>query len=454
MTVFGLARVGVAGLLCLACVFLIQLCYSVGPVYLARVVSGKSSRDQVAFSVLIFLLLYFLPYPLTFAASCLKVIWKSAARRSFYQGAFSSTFGRVAHAVRSKSQKEFSGIISATGQDIVSDCVDFVYGTAALVFSSSLSVLLISAFIFTDFFLSYFISAVLCWGAVWYLGSWQTQKSKTAEEGYNRFVSALPAAWIANSLGETTVMSRFLKVFDRRWKLYRRLALSAMVAFQSFAMLQAACIWIPTSALVLYRIHSMDLEQIVALGIVLPRLTETLLDVSNLVANIGDYLGLRGRTAWLKSALSTEPVDLQAQVYESRLRLLRKVDHSWVEVDLASADELIRHGGPAGRYVLLGPNGSGKTSLLLHLKSLNMASAFYLPASSRLFPVLGQERSTGQSKSQELSQALRIVEKDDRVLLLDEWDANLDRSNRMRVSALLDKLAQSRVVIEVTHSSH
>ncbi len=138
--------------MCLACVFLFQLCYSVGPVYLAQVISGDSSRDQVALAVLIFLVLYFLPYPLTFAASCLKVIWKSAARRAFCQVAFSATAGRAAHAVRSKSQKEFSGIISATGQEIVSDCVDFVYGTASLVFSSSLSVLLISVFVFRDFF--------------------------------------------------------------------------------------------------------------------------------------------------------------------------------------------------------------------------------------------------------------------------------------------------------------
>ncbi len=295
---------------------------------------------------------------------------------------------------------------------------------------------------------------MLCWGAVWLLGSWQTKKAEIAEEGYNRFVSALPAAWPANALGETTVMNRFRKIFDRRWSLYRSLALSAMVAFQSFAMLQAACIWLPTSALVLYRIHSMDTAQIIALAIVLPRLTETLLDVSNLVSNIGDYLGLKGRTAWLKGALANEPVDLQAHVDESRIRLLRKVDHDWVEVDLASATDLVRHAGSIGRYALLGPNGSGKTSFLLRLKTLNMGSVFYLPALSRLFPEFGHERSTGESKSKELFEAMKIAERENRVLLLDEWDANLDRSNRALISALLDKLAQTHVVIEVTHSSH
>jgi len=451
VTVFGLARVGAAGLLCLGCVFLFQFCYSVGPVYLAKVISVHSTRDEVVVAVLIFLLLYFLPYPLTFAASCLKVFWKTGARRAFYQSAFSSTFGRPAEAVRSKSQKEFAGIVSATGQDTVSDCVDFVYGTASLVFSSSLSVLLISAFIFRDFFVSYLVSAALCWGVVWYLGSWQTQKAEIAEEGYNRFVSALPGAWIANSLGESAIMKRFSKIFDRRWRVYRGLALKAMVAFQSFAMLQAACIWLPTSVLVLYRIRSMDVEQIIALGIVLPRLTETLLDVSNLVSNIGDYLALRGRIAWLNKALATEPTDLRAQIDRSQIRLLRRTDKTWAELDLASATGLIRNGGPAGRYVLHGPNGSGKTSFLLYLKASNMASTIYLPALNRLLPDLGQERSTGQRKSQELSRLLETAKQENRTLLLDEWDANLDIDNRRRISMLLDELALSHVVVEVTH---
>lgn len=454
MTVLGLARVGVAGLLCLGCVFLFQLCYSVGPVYLAKVISGNSTRNEVVVAVLVFLFLYFLPYPLTFAASCLRVFWKTGALRAFYQLAFSSTFGRPAEAVRSKSQKEFAGIVSATGQDTVSDCVDFVYGTASLVFSSSLSVLLISTFIFRDFVVSYLVSAALCWGVVWYLGTWQTQKAEIAEEGYNRFVSALPGAWTANSLGEAAIMKRFTKIFDRRWMVYRGLALRAMVAFQSFAMLQAACIWVPTSVLVLYRIRFMDLEQIIALGIVLPRLTETLLDVSNLVSNIGDYLGLRGRTDWLKKALATTPVDLRAQVDEGSLRLLRRAGDGWNELDIASIADLVGEGGPAGRYILRGPNGSGKTSLLLHLKSLHMDSALYLPALSRLFPELGQERSTGQTKSQEISLVLQMVEGGDRVLLLDEWDANLDRLNRERISAQIDEIARRNVVIEVTHSHH
>lgn len=453
MSIASLARLGGLGSLCLACVFLFQLSYSVGPVYLAQVISGGASRDQVVAAVMVFLVLYFLPYPLTFAASFFKVLWKTKARRSFYEQALSRGFGRVAFAVRDKSQREFSGLISATGQDIVSDSVDFVYGTASLVFSSMLSVGLISIFVFRDFFLSYLVSAVLCWVIVRYLGDWQAGKADVAEEGYNRFVSALPSAWIANSLGESSVMSRFLKLFHRRWVLYRRLSLSAMVAFQSLSMLQAACIWLPTSTMVLYQVHFMDTEQIVALAIVLPRLTESMLDVSSLVSNIADYFSLKGRVAWLDRTLADEPVELLDQVNALQLRLRRKTTEGWEEADLASAAGLIKTRGPVGRYALVGANGSGKTSFLLHLKSVNPTSSFYLPAVGRLFPELGQERSTGQRKIQELEKALQLVEGDCRALLLDEWDANLDPKNRDRISARLDQLSQNRVVIEVTHAS-
>jgi hypothetical protein len=453
MSVSSLARLGVAGFLCLTCVFLFQLSYSVGPVYLARVVSDGSSRDQVVAAVIVFLIMYFVPYPLTFAASCLQVLWKTKARQAFYMLALSRKFGRAAHAVRAKSQKEFAGLISATGQDIVSDCVDFVYGTASLIFSSTLSVVLISAFIFEDFFLSYLVSAVLCWVVVHFLGDWQTRRSEFAEEGYNRFVSSLPSAWLPNSLGEVSIMSRFLRVFHRRWWVYRRLALSAIFAFQSLAMLQAACIWLPTSILLVYQMQTMEIEQIVALAIVLPRLTETMLDVSNLVANIADYLGLKGRIAWLDKTLADEPIELLDHVNETQLRLLKKTGVGWEPIDLASVAGLIARREPIGRYVLFGANGSGKTSFLLYLRSLNPASSFYFPAVGRLFPELGQERSTGQTKIHDLEMALRLVEGDGRALLLDEWDAYLDPKNRDRISARLDELSLSHVIVEVTHST-
>jgi ABC-type transport system involved in cytochrome bd biosynthesis fused ATPase/permease subunit len=37
------------------------------------------------------------------------------------------------------------------------------------------------------------------------------------------------------------------------------------------------------------------------------------------------------------------------------------------------------------------------------------------------------------------------------VLLLDEWDANLDSENRETLSALLDEISQKKCVIEVRH---
>ena len=57
--------------------------------------------------------------------------------------------------------------------------------------------------------------------------------------------------------------------------------------------------------------------------------------------------------------------------------------------------------------------------------------------------------STGESLKHLLSEILQQVDVD--VLLLDEWDANLDKENQERLSTLIDELAIKKCVIEVRH---
>ena len=104
-----------------------------------------------------------------------------------------------------------------------------------------------------------------------------------------------------------------------------------------------------------------------------------------------------------------------------------------------------------GRYAIAGPNGSGKTSLLLHLKELLKERAFYIPAQSFLFPAVRAGLSTGQRKLRDLRSAFDAAGGRVPVILLDEWDANLDPDNRERISAEIDELARSHAVVEVSH---
>jgi ABC-type transport system involved in cytochrome bd biosynthesis fused ATPase/permease subunit len=76
--------------------------------------------------------------------------------------------------------------------------------------------------------------------------------------------------------------------------------------------------------------------------------------------------------------------------------------------------------------------------------------AFFLPTQNQLsFISETNKYSTGESLRNRLIEILERVDVD--VLLLDEWDANLDKENQERLSLLIDQLAEKKCVIEVRH---
>ena len=57
--------------------------------------------------------------------------------------------------------------------------------------------------------------------------------------------------------------------------------------------------------------------------------------------------------------------------------------------------------------------------------------------------------SSGERQLQSLSEIVRQTNA--KVYLLDEWDANLDASNRAKAQTLIDELAARSLVVEISH---
>jgi ABC-type multidrug transport system fused ATPase/permease subunit len=106
----------------------------------------------------------------------------------------------------------------------------------------------------------------------------------------------------------------------------------------------------------------------------------------------------------------------------------------------------------SGRLTVRGKNGAGKSVLLSFMKDSLGDAAFYLPAHHELaLPGVELSQSHGERALSALD-AVAVSDTGVRVLLLDEWDANLSPENRAIVSAKIETLAQSRLVIEVRHN--
>ncbi|WP_296258543.1 MULTISPECIES: ABC transporter ATP-binding protein [unclassified Pseudomonas] len=100
----------------------------------------------------------------------------------------------------------------------------------------------------------------------------------------------------------------------------------------------------------------------------------------------------------------------------------------------------------SGRFLVVGRNGSGKTSLLKTIKSM-LPESILLLSDVALFE--GEEGlSTGEQRLYQITQALQ---QNLNVLFLDEWDANLDPWHRNAIDKLLVERANTLLIIEVRH---
>lgn len=106
-----------------------------------------------------------------------------------------------------------------------------------------------------------------------------------------------------------------------------------------------------------------------------------------------------------------------------------------------------------GRLTLIGNNGVGKSCMLLKLKDHYQEQAYYLPAKHNLYFNYKTDKAHRGSTGQQLIKQIQEIREDDRstIIMLDEWDAHLDRENTQIIDQYLDDLAQTRLVMDVRH---
>ena len=104
-----------------------------------------------------------------------------------------------------------------------------------------------------------------------------------------------------------------------------------------------------------------------------------------------------------------------------------------------------------GRWTLRARNGAGKSTLLSLLKEDMGEEAFLLPTNYEdlAFKTDFLNHSDGNRL---LSVFQRISELENiKIIILDEWDANLDGINLSRINDMIEKLSANKIVVESRH---
>lgn len=189
------------------------------------------------------------------------------------------------------------------------------------------------------------------------------------------------------------------------------------------------------------------------LVVILPRLFQVLSYSYEMLFVLADFPMQKSRLATVLKLIDVSDKQQTPQTLEKRIGWdqISAILKTGEELPTAQSVETLLKDLPSqGRITLKGENGSGKTSFLLLLKQKYGEKAFYLLTKHELlFRFSPHQLSTGQKARKVLEELMRNVKTP--ILLLDEWDANLDSNNTQQISKVIDEMSNSFCIVESRH---
>lgn len=445
---------------CLGSLTIQQIIEASSTIWLVNVMACiAAGKDFVVFLSLYFLsiALYYVPNGIAFI---LKTTWKQKSQRAFVDAFVNSNRNNVVEWSNRGLKEQKLSILTAEGPQAIQAFIDYMWDLFVYLMSVVFNIVALSIAVEPLFAVSYTIS-ITCVFIVMKLNRRAqrhlTQKALTARVD---LCQSLLAAWDNVLLGNDYNFKLWEEKTGQRLDrcLQRNVALERFDQF--LAIFVSLITSVPTLIVVGYFVltNRHDIVRLSAFVVTLPILFNIIsytyqtlslvfrwrMHSSKLIAIFRTIQPGRDNPTWLARKVKWPKITFTPTIIDGNTAAPND------SVSLASHHDIIQHTALAGRYTIRGENGSGKSTCLLMVKNALASKAFFLPTHNQLsFISETNKYSTGESLKNRLFEILECVEAE--VLLLDEWDANLDHENKQTLSSLIDELAAKKCVIEVRH---
>lgn len=416
----------------------------------------------------LFLFLYLgsliFPYIPGCIANIIKISWKQEAQRSFINAFVDSNRNQIGEWSNKGIKEEKLSILTAEGPNALQLLIDYVFELYSYIISVFFNIFALSIVVEPLFGVAYALSVltvVIVMKVKRRIQRRLTQKALTARLD---LYQSLLAAW------DNVLLGNFynFKLWQDKTSQRLKRCLQKNVELERFDQILAIVISlltsIPSLGVVVYYVysHRTSIPDLTAFLVTMPVLF-------TILSYTYQTLSLIFRWAMHRSKLVSIYKAIQP-IKDSHLAMEKKIKWPKIQVatsvfstavpdehislagpyGISSYQELLTHTTRSGRVTLRGENGAGKSTLLMLVKNTLCDRAFFLPTQNQLsFMSETNKYSTGESLRNRLMEILNRVDVD--VLLLDEWDANLDKENQEKLSELIDELAEKKCVIEVRH---
>ncbi|WP_182506057.1 hypothetical protein [Brucella anthropi] len=426
-----------------------QLIVASSVIFLADAAASLSSgaNEHAVRSFLLFLVTMVLPYIPGVASQYCWQVWKAVLVKDFHRFAIGHIEGGPKSYASSETADKVTSVFSNGVPNALEQVADYAYDFSQCVFNSLCGSLAIAAFIDPRLGIAYFFTLGFCALYIHRYYSISSAAAEVAETERMELSTISRRIWpnlvLRNGLSLQTWTDRLLHQHSRTVNAVQKEARIRNISSLVLSLASVVPIVLICTALIYTNMN--DREYLASLFVSMPRMFSILALVSMLLFMVFDFSSVYGQLRVVEELFSDKE-----HVGAFDLNRIR-IEGDGKIAPISSLDALLELCQHRSHIKIRGENGAGKTSLLLAAKERLGDRAFYLPAMSLLdLPTKLGSGSTGQIKRNEIEAVLRDFGSG--ILLLDEWDANLDAENRRQTANLISEaLTKGFTVVEISH---
>lgn len=436
--------------LCSFWIFVQQLLVAASTVFIIKLISELSDNNKIS-----------IVYLLLFVASLIVVYIPTAVSHMYLKKfKYTSYFKYINNFIdRNKGKATLShDTVKSKHESWITNESYIIYDESTLllydVFSSFLnavvSILAIAYMLDMYLIFGYMVAFIILYASSKYFKPTINTSSHNVQSNRKSMSGILLSAWDNIFIGNTNNLDNWRRVFKEnlmklkisevRYTVVRAWisSLTVILALFSIAI---------TTTFYIYQNMS-DQAALAGLIVTLPRQIQI---IQRIFAFFGLALEWQGMLIRLKKL--QEPFylknNLEQYIDWEKIKLtINDKSYSYTSVqDIIDLIDAYKH----GRICIQGENGAGKSCILLNIAEHFGEKAYFIPTNSDL--QFKDENFNAFSKGQKIVSILNEIKESDikKVIILDEWDANLDDKNVYRLNQCIDKFSQNTVVIEVRH---
>lgn len=432
-----------------------QMIVASSTVWIARLSGAVATGQPLIMDLVLFMSSLVIVYVPAVVALLYLNQMKFEGLRRYVQAFVTAHHGRTGYLADRPLKEQRFPVLSSEAYLVIDEAARFFFDWLATALNVLLNIAVFGAVIATDFWVAYALSiAVLL--VVLKIGKHPVHHAAAvAQQERISLQQVLLRGWENIFIGNDYNFRKWAAVMSQRLGQAQSSALRAAWRTQSISTLVMCASMLPVLGLVthLFIQRAGNMAALAILVATLPRQILILQHLQVAVSYATEWHGLRARLAGLANALAGLP---------SSAPFLERVQ--WHALQMSADGNAICatalphvlqgiNGCRPQRITIRGPNGSGKSTILTALKEHFGARSFLLRTPAEL--LFEHEADGGVSAGEAMQRTLHEIGQHVTapLVLLDEWDANLDTDSVEKADGFIARLAQSRCVVEVRHRS-